>query len=110
MTDIKQLELDVSRIVAQMHQLTCELQVKLIEIRDYKIDIPKPIKQIPPKLPLEKLGNRYIRINELSKIIGVCHSTIWRWIQLDKFPKGHKLGERTTAWLGSDIDEWMEKQ
>lgn len=110
MTDIKQLENEVADIVAKMHNLTRELQHKLDEIRCYKPVIPKPKNPVPLRKPPEPLGNRYIRAKELLKILGVCNSTLWRWVQLGKFPKGRKLGPSTTAWLGSDIDEWLENQ
>lgn len=42
--------------------------------------------------------DRYIRIKELVEILGICRSTIYRLVNLNKFPKQIKLSERTAVW------------
>lgn len=51
-------------------------------------------------LRLEKI-NQIVKRTELSK------STIYLLISKNKFPRPIKLTEKTTAWLVSDINQWL---
>ena len=52
------------------------------------------------------LEDRYIRIKELSVMLGIARSTIYRLVKEDKFPKQIKLTERTSVWRLSVINQW----
>lgn len=45
----------------------------------------------------------------IPPIIPVCKSTWWAGVKTGKFPKGHKLGPRTTAWKVEDIRALIEQ-
>ena len=51
--------------------------------------------------------DRYIRIKELAKMLGISKQTIYRLIALEKFPKQIKLTERTAVWRLSTIEQWV---
>ncbi|HEY9268544.1 MAG TPA: AlpA family transcriptional regulator [Methylotenera sp.] len=51
--------------------------------------------------------DRFLRIKELSAMLGIGHSTIYRLIKQNKFPKQIKLTERTVVWRLSVINEWI---
>jgi prophage regulatory protein len=51
--------------------------------------------------------DRYIRIKELSAMLGIAKSTIYRLVKEDKFPKQIKLTERTVVWRLSVINKWV---
>lgn len=53
------------------------------------------------------IEDRFLRIKELSMILGISHSTIYRLIQQNKFPKQIKLTERTVVWRLSAINDWI---
>jgi prophage regulatory protein len=53
---------------------------------------------------------RMYRIAEVSDITGLKPSTIYKLIRLNKFPRGTKLTSRSTGWLSTSIDDWLEKQ
>lgn len=53
------------------------------------------------------LEDRYIRIKELSMMLGIARSTIYRLLKDDKFPKQIKLTERTSVWRLSVINQWI---
>lgn len=52
--------------------------------------------------------DRYIRIKELSTILGIGKSTIYRLVKDGKFPKQIKLTERTAVWKLSVINAWIK--
>ena len=54
--------------------------------------------------------DRYIRIKELVEILGICRSTIYRLVNLNKFPKQIKLSERTAVWRLSEVNEWVNER
>lgn len=51
---------------------------------------------------------RFIRIKEVINLTGVPRSTIYLKMKQGEFPKNIKLGQRSTAWMKSEIDEWMQ--
>jgi prophage regulatory protein len=54
--------------------------------------------------------DRYIRIKELAKMLGISRQTIYRLIALEKFPKQIKLTERTAVWRLSTIEQWVSNR
>ena len=50
------------------------------------------------------------RISPLVKNIGVSKSTIWLWVKEGSFPKPIRLGKKSVAWLGSDIENWIQSR
>lgn len=57
-----------------------------------------------PKLdnnPIPEFG--FLRLPDVLKIIPVSRSSWWAGVQEGKYPKGIKLGPRTTAWRVEDI-------
>ena len=53
---------------------------------------------------------KYLRINEVVKMLSVGKSTIWAWVKESKFPKPIKLSEFVTVWKLSDIEEWVQQK
>lgn len=56
------------------------------------------------------LQDRYIRMKELCKMLGISRSTIYRLVIENKFPRQIKLTERTSVWKLSDINSWVEER
>jgi prophage regulatory protein len=52
-------------------------------------------------------GLRYIRLREVCTRVGLKQSTVYRLIALGKFPKQLKLSEHASAWIESEIDDFM---
>ena len=53
----------------------------------------------------------YLRIKDVVKRVPVAKSTIWLWVQEQKFPAPVKLSERVTAWPVAAVEKWeAEKQ
>lgn len=45
----------------------------------------------------------YVRLPDVLKVFPVSRSTWWAGVKTGKFPQGHKLSERVTAWKAEDI-------
>ena len=54
------------------------------------------------------IEDRYLRIKELSEMLSISRSSIYRLVQENKFPKQIKLAERTSVWRLSVINKWIE--
>jgi prophage regulatory protein len=50
---------------------------------------------------------RFLRLREVLAICGKSRSSIYEAIRKGKFPKPVKLGANSSAWINSEIDEWM---
>ena len=53
---------------------------------------------------------RYMRLKELLKRLGVSRATLYRWMQVYDFPRPIKLGPNTSAWVESEVDEWLDRR
>jgi len=56
------------------------------------------------------INDRFLRIKELSAMLGIGQSTIYRLMHHNKFPKQIKLTERTVVWRLSVINEWIAEK
>ena len=54
--------------------------------------------------------DKIIRLHELTRIVGISSSTLWRREQEGTFPKRRQLGVRSVGWLASEINEWIENR
>lgn len=54
-------------------------------------------------------GLGFLRLPQVLKIIPVGKSTWWAGIKTGRFPKGVKLGPRTTAWRVEDIRDLAQE-
>ena len=54
-----------------------------------------------------RASDRYLRHKEVLQLVGVSWMSLRRWEQQGRFPKRHKIGERTVVWLESEINAWI---
>lgn len=52
--------------------------------------------------------NQFIRLPEVKSITGMSKPTIYLWMKENRFPKAIKVGERSVAWIATEIDAWMK--
>ena len=50
------------------------------------------------------------KLVEVISITGLSSSTIYRLASEDRFPKPIKLSLRSSGWLGSEIDAWLDQR
>lgn len=56
------------------------------------------------------MRKRLLRLPDVMKKTGLKKSWIYQLISEGKFPRQIKLGDRSVAWLESEIDEWIDKR
>lgn len=53
---------------------------------------------------------RLIRLKEVIAKTGLSRSSIYSYISEQKFPANVPLGDRATAWVESEVDEWLKNK
>ncbi len=51
---------------------------------------------------------RLMTIAEVCHFTGLGESTVWDMSRHGRLPKPVKLGSRTTRWVSSELDAWLE--
>ena len=51
-----------------------------------------------------------IKLKEVQKLTGLSRSSIYAYIDKGLFPAQIKLGERSVAWLDSEIESWVDSK
>jgi len=54
--------------------------------------------------------NRLLRLPEVLSRAGVSRSYVYDGVKGGRFPKPVKVTERTSAWVESEIQEWIDKR
>ena len=49
-----------------------------------------------------------LRLDQVLKRIPVSKSTWWAGVKTGRFPAPHRMGNRCTMWLSSDIDRLID--
>jgi prophage regulatory protein len=62
---------------------------------------PSPEAGIPPSKQL-------LRLRDVSRMVGLGRSSIYRLVSLGTFPAPKKLGARSVAWLQSEVESWID--
>jgi prophage regulatory protein len=48
------------------------------------------------------------KLLEVKNTTGLSGSSIYRMASAGKFPKPIKLGERSSGWIASEVDQWLD--
>ena len=64
----------------------------------------------PDAPPPVESGDRLLRIKEITKMVGVCATTIYRHMRKGDFPQAIRLSDRVTLWSHNDVQKWIEKK
>jgi prophage regulatory protein len=51
----------------------------------------------------------FLRIKRVCEKVGLARSTIYQYMQDNRFPQNYKLGGRCVAWLEEDIEHWINQ-
>ncbi|TKF31282.1 helix-turn-helix transcriptional regulator [Enterovibrio norvegicus] len=54
--------------------------------------------------------NRILRVKEISELLGLSKSTIWRMRRDGLFPAPLKIGPRAVGWRESDVTDWIKSR
>lgn len=55
-------------------------------------------------------GVRLIKLPVVEIKTGKKRSSIYAMIEDNKFPKPVKIGERSSAWVEHEVDEWIQQR
>ncbi|MEE9426054.1 MAG: AlpA family phage regulatory protein [Methylococcales bacterium] len=58
----------------------------------------------------EMIQKRFIRIGEVITETGIPRSGIYQLIAEGNFPRQVKLGKRSSAWVNTEIADWIDKR
>lgn len=51
---------------------------------------------------------RYVRMKDMSPMVGASTSTLWRWVKDGTFVRPIKLSARITVWNLAEVEQWLE--
>jgi len=53
---------------------------------------------------------RFLRLPEVQERISLSKAQIYNLISIGEFPQQIKLGDRASAWLESEVDQWIDER
>lgn len=53
---------------------------------------------------------RLLKLRQVMVMTSLARSTIYRYCADNHFPKPIKLGERSVAWIESEVQTWIENK
>jgi len=53
---------------------------------------------------------RFLRIADVQASVGLSAGTIYKLVKRGQFPPPVKLTARSSAWLASELDQWIESR
>ena len=54
------------------------------------------------------MDNQIIKLPAIIKLSALSSATIYRLIKKGEFPKQIKLSERSSGWLLSEVEQWLD--
>tara|TARA_B110000037_G_C16650364_1_gene314313 strand:+ start:266 stop:478 length:213 start_codon:yes stop_codon:yes gene_type:complete len=54
--------------------------------------------------------SKLLKAKQVAEYVNVSKSQIYKLVQQGRLPKPIKLGERGSAWLVSEIDDWLQSR
>lgn len=56
------------------------------------------------------MQQQLLRLPRVREATGLARSTIYQLVSENRFPRPIKISERSTAWVASEIQEWVEQR
>lgn len=56
------------------------------------------------------MAQEIIKLREVKKITCISGSSIYRGAANGSFPRPIKLGERSSGWLRSEVEQWLQER
>ena len=56
------------------------------------------------------MSQQILKLSEVKRITGMSGSSIYRGAANGTFPKQIKLGERSSGWLKSEVEQWLQER
>lgn len=55
-------------------------------------------------------ANHILKIKEVKSLTKLSKASVYRLAKLGEFPSPIKLGERSSGWVSSEIEAWIESR
>lgn len=52
--------------------------------------------------------SQILKLSEVKQITGLSGSSVYRAVAKGTFPRQIKLGERSSGWVASEIEQWLK--
>lgn len=56
------------------------------------------------------MSQQILKLSEVKLISGLSASSIYRAVNKGSFPRQIKLGERSSGWIKSEVDQWLQER
>jgi len=56
------------------------------------------------------VSEQILKLIEVKETTGLSSSTIYRLVSRSQFPQQIKLSERSSGWLKSEVDQWLQER
>ncbi|MCH9739832.1 MAG: AlpA family transcriptional regulator [Epsilonproteobacteria bacterium] len=56
------------------------------------------------------MNNQIIKLPDVVKLSSLSSASIYRLIKKGEFPKQIKLSERSSGWLLSEVEQWLDSK
>lgn len=53
---------------------------------------------------------RFLKLPEVMRVTGLSRSSIYAFIQSNKFPAPIPLGPRAVGWLEAEVNDWVQQK
>lgn len=53
---------------------------------------------------------RLLKLKTVMEVTGLGRSTLYNYINQGQFPRPVLLGERSVAWVESEVEDWIQNQ
>lgn len=82
------------------------------EVPQPPISWPAPADKLASRAPAIETrlpaGKRLLRLPQVSRMVGLARSSIYRLVGLGTCPAPKKLGAHSVAWLQSEVESWID--
>ena len=56
------------------------------------------------------MRERLLRLAQVKEQTGLCRSAIYAEMSAGRFPRSITLGQRTVAWIESEVEAWVSER
>ncbi|ANU35669.1 AlpA family transcriptional regulator [Vibrio scophthalmi] len=53
---------------------------------------------------------RFLRLKEVMALTALGRSSIYKFMNEERFPKSVPLGDRAVAWVDNEVEDWMHER
>lgn len=53
---------------------------------------------------------RFLKLKEVMTLTALGRSSIYKFMEENRFPKSVPLGDRAVAWVDSEVEEWLHER